>query len=165
MPVTRVEFNFKASRNLHLETSRSSSTSGSLELSTVGENSWSLVLVRTEAEVTNGLSGVSWTSEENSVLTLWCSQSQLIQSDGLTTSLDDSSSSRGSESQSSNGGLRNLQQSVVVGDGTNNDKSLLGVTLLGQGLGDLGKRHWRSVDLGQEQRSQDDLVEGSIRTT
>lgn len=154
---------FKA--RLDLETSRSSSTSGSLELSTLRLDSWSLVLVRTETEVSDGLSGVSWTSEEDGVLALWSSDSQLVQGDSLTTSLDDSSLGRGGESQSGNGGLWNLQQSDVIGDGTNNDNGLVSSTLLLQGVVDSGKRHWWSVDLRQEQRSQDNLVEWSVGTT
>lgn len=151
--------------NLDLETSRSSSTSGSLELSTVRQDSWGLVLVRTETEVSDSLSGVSWTSDEDGVLALWSSDSQLVQGDSLTTSLDDSSLGRGSESQSGNGGLWNIQQSDVVGDGTNNNDSLVSGTLLLQGVVDSGKRHWRSVDLRQEQRSQHNLVEWSVGTT
>lgn len=150
---------------LNLETSRSSSTSGSLELSTVRKDSWGLVLVRTEAEVSDSLSGVSWASDDDGVLTLRSSDSQLVQGDSLTTSLDDSSLGRGGESQSSDGGLRDVQQSDVVGDGTNNDDGLVSSTLLLQGRVDSGKRHRRSVDLGQEQRSQDDLVERSVGTT
>lgn len=121
--------------------------------------------MRTETEVSDGLSSVSWTSDDQSVLTLWSSDSQLVQGDSLTTSLDDSSLGRGSESQSSDSGLGELQQSDVVGDGTNNNDSLISSTLLLQGVVNSGERHWWSVDLGQEQRSQDNLVEWSIGTT
>ena len=119
--------------------------------------------MRTEAEVSDSLSGVSWASEDNSVLTGWGSQSQLVQGDGLTTSFDDSSLGALSESQSSDADLWSLQQSEVVGDGTNNNDDLVGSVLLLQGSVDSGKRHWRSVDLGEEQRSQDDLVELGVR--
>lgn len=121
--------------------------------------------MRTETEVSDSLSGVSWASEDDGVLTLWSSDSQLVQGDSLTTSLDDSSLGRGGESQSGDGDLRDIQQSDVVGDGTNNNDSLVSSTLLLQGHVDSGKRHRRSVDLGQEQRSQDNLVEWSIGTT
>lgn len=151
--------------NLDLETSRSPSTSSSLELSTLRQDSWGLVLVRTEAEVSNSLSVRSWTSQDQSVLTLWSSQSQLVQSDSLTTSLQDGSSGTSSESQSGDGSLRELQQSAVVGDGTNNNDGLVLVTLLLQGSGDSGDRNRWSVDLRQEQRSQDDLVELRLSTT
>lgn len=150
--------------SLDLETSGVSSTSGLLELSTLGHNLRSLVLVRTEAEVSDSLSSVSWASDKDGVLTLRGSQSQLVQGDSLTTSLENLGLGAASESQSSDGGLWNLQQSDVVGDGTNNNNSLLGSTLLSDNGGDLGKRHRWSVDLGQEQRLQHNLVEWGVGT-
>lgn len=121
--------------------------------------------MRTETEVSDSLSGVSWTSDEDGVLTLWSSQGQLVQGDSLTTSLDDSGLSTGSESQSGNSGLWGLQQSNVVSDGTDNNDGLLSSTLLLQHIVDSRDGNWRSVDLGQEQRSQDDLVESRVSTT
>ena len=97
--------------------------------------------------MSNSLSGVSWTSDEQSVLTLWSTGSQLIQSDSLTTSLQDLSTSTSSESQSSNGSLWELKDTVVIGDGTNNDNGLVSSTLLRQSTGDSGNRNWWSVDL------------------
>lgn len=121
--------------------------------------------MRTEAEVSNGLSGVSWTSDKDGVLTLRSSQSQLVQGDSLTTSLQDSSLGTSGESQSSDSGLWSLQQSEVISNGTDNNDGLLSSTLLLQNLVDSGEGHWRSVDLGKEQRSQDDLVERRVSTT
>lgn len=120
--------------------------------------------MRTETKVSNSLSGVSWASDNDGVLTLWSSQSQLVQGDSLTTSLEDSSLSTGSESQSSDGSLWSVQQSNIVSDSANNDDGLLSSTLLLQHIVDSGEGHWWSVDLGQEQRSQDHLVEWSIGT-
>ena len=150
---------------LHLETLRSSSTSSSLELSTLGEDSWGLVLVRTHTEVSNGLSRVPWTSQDQGVLTLWSPDSQLVKGNALTTSLDDSGSCTSSESQSSNSGLWKLEDSGVIGDGTNDDDGLVGSTLTSESPGDPGNRHWWSVDLGQVQGSQNNLVEWCISTT
>lgn len=150
---------------LHLETSRSPSTSSLLELAALRHDSWSLVLVRTSTEVSDGLSGVSWASNDQGVLTLWSSDGQLVQGDALTTSLQDGGSGAGGESQSGNGGLWELEDSVVVSDGTDNDNGLVGSALLVQSLADSGNGDRRSVDLGQEQRSQDNLVEWSISTT
>lgn len=119
--------------------------------------------MRTETEVTNSLSGVSGASEDGGVLTGRGSQCQLVQSDGLTTSLEDSSLGTGSESQSSNSDLGGVQQSDVIGNGTNNDDSLTLSTLL-DGSVDLGNRHWGSVDLGEEQRLENGLVELGVGT-
>lgn len=121
--------------------------------------------MRTHTEVSDSFSGVSWTSDDQGVLTLWSSNSQLIQSDGFTTSLQDLSLGTSSESQSSNGGLWEFKDSGVIGNGTNNNDGLLSSTFLLQGSSDSGNRNWWSVDLGQEQRLQDDLVEWSISTT
>lgn len=121
--------------------------------------------MRTETEVLDGFSRVSWTSDNDGVLTLWSSHGQLVQGDGFTSILDDSGTGRGGESQSGDGGLGEVQQSDVVGNGTNNNQGLVGSSLLAQHTADSVKRHWRSVDLGKEQRLQDDLVEWSISTT
>lgn len=121
------QFNFVS---LDLETLRSSSTSGRFELSTLRHDSWGLVLVWTHTEVSDGFSGVSWTSQDQSVLTLWSSDSQLVQSDTFTTSLDDSGSGTSGESQSSNSGLWQVKQSGVVGNGTNDNDSLGSSTFL-----------------------------------
>jgi hypothetical protein len=155
----------KASRNLDLETSRVSLTSGSLELSTLRQDSWGFVLVWAETEVSDSLSGVSWTSDKQSVLTQWGAGSQLVQSDSLTTSLDNLSTGTSSKSQSSNGGLWELEDTVIIGDGTDNNNGLLSSTFLGQGTGDSRNRDWWSVDLRKEQRFENNLVEWSISTT
>lgn len=121
--------------------------------------------MRTETKVSDSLSGVSWTSQDQSVLTLWSFDGQLVQSDGFTTSLDDLGSGTSSESQSSNGGLWEFKDSGVVSDGTDNDNDLVSSTLLLQSSRDSRDRNRWSVDLGQEQRLQNNLVEWSIGTT
>ena len=151
--------------NLHLETLRSSSTSSSFELSTGRLDSWGLTLVWTHTEVSNSFSGVSWTSQDQSVLTLWSSDSQLIQSDTFTTSLDNLGSGTSSESQSSNGGLWEVVDSGIIGNGTNNDNSLVSRTFLLQSSRNSRSRNRWSVDLRQEQSLQNNLVEWSISTT
>ena len=65
----------------------------------------------TETEVSGGFSGVSGASDDQSVLTLWSSDSQLVQSDSFTTSLQDSCLGTGSESQSSDGSLWEVKDS------------------------------------------------------
>lgn len=118
----------------------------------------------TETEVSDSLTVRSGTSDDQGVLTLGGSQSQLVQGDSLTTSLENGSLGTSSESQSGNSALGELQDSVVISDGTDDDNSLLGSTLLLEDACDSGNRDGGLVDLGKEQRSQDDLVEGSIST-
>lgn len=150
--------------DLDLETLRSSSASGGLGSQLLGLDSRSLARVRTETKVLDSLSGVSGASDDDGVLALGGSHSQLVQGDGLATVLDDLGSRRTGESQGSNGGLREVQQSDVVGDSANNDHSLVSNTLLAQHTADSVERHRGSVDLGEVQSLQDDLVEGSIGT-
>ncbi|KAH3660542.1 hypothetical protein OGAPHI_007128 [Ogataea philodendri] len=151
--------------DFHLESSRSSSTSSSLELSALGHDSWSLTLVWAEAEVSDSLSGASWTSDSQGVGTSWSSKSQLVEGDGLTTVLQDGLLGTAGESQSSNSGLWELEESDIVSDSSNNDNSLVSRTWLRQSLGDSGDGNWWSVDLGKEQRLEDELVEWSINET
>lgn len=147
---------------LHLEASRSSSTSTSLKLSSNRLDSGSLTLVRTHAEVSDSLSRVSRTSQDQSVLTLGGSSSKLIQSDGLTTSLQDLSLSTGSESESGNSSLGELKDSVVVSDSANNNNGLVSSTLLAKSSRNSRNRHRGSVNLGEEKLLENDLVERRV---
>ncbi len=70
------------------------------------------------------LAGVLSTTKENSVGALGTAESKLIQSDALTTGLDNSGSDSLSESQSSNGKLRDIQKAGVVSDGTDDHGGL-----------------------------------------
>lgn len=151
--------------SLDLEGSRLSAATSTLELATLGLDSWSLMLVRTEAEVSDGLSRLSGASENDGVLTLWSTTSKLVQGDGLTTGLEDTGLSRLGESQSGNGSLWNLGDTVVVSDSANNNNGLVGGTLVLDGSSDTGDRDWRTVDFGQEEGSENHLVEASIGTT
>lgn len=128
-----------------------------------------LVLVGSHSEVFDGFPGILGTSEEKSVGTSWAPECQLVQGNSLTTgSLDPGTGSSG-EPQSSNGDLRNGEEAVVVGNGTdNNDGPLvvLGVFLVDVGVshmtGDLAQRYRGAVDLGHEQSAQDHLVEFAV---
>lgn len=119
----------------------------------------------TETEVSDGFSVRSGASDNHGVLTLGGSEGQLVQSDGFTTSLDDSSLGTCGESEGGNGSLGGFQQSVVVGNGTNNNDGLLRSTLLLENGVDSRERHGGSVDLRQEQSSEDHLVEGSVSSS
>lgn len=151
--------------SLDLEGSRLSAATGTLELATLGLDSWSLMLVGTEAEVSDGLSRLSGTSEDDSVLTLWSTTSKLVQSDSLTTGLENTGLSRLGESQSSDGSLWNLSDTVVVSDSANNNNGLVGSTLVLDSSSDTGDRDRRTVDFGQEQGSENHFVEASVGTT
>lgn len=115
----------------------------------------------TEAEVLDSLTGVLGATEDQGVASSGGTESKLVQGDSLTTSSEDAGTGGGGESQSSDGHLGALEQTVVVGDGTdNNDGSLL--TLLVDVGDNAGQGDGRSVDLGRKQTSKNNLVERGI---
>jgi hypothetical protein len=152
---------------LLLVTSGSSSTSGSFELSSLGSdewlgvragNTWSAVV----GEVSFSLSLLSGSLKEDGVLSLGVLESELIESDDFTTSGSNSLSSGLGDSESANSELGDLKESDVVGDGTNNNSSLV-LSAISLHLSDeSSKRKWGSVDAGHKQSLEDDLVEGGI---
>jgi len=111
--------------SLDLETSGGSATTSSLELAALGLDVWFLVLVRSETEMLDSLSGILWSTEEKSVASGWGTLSQLIQSQDLTTSCKDASTGSSGEAESSNTELWDGQETVVISDGTNDDNSLV----------------------------------------
>jgi hypothetical protein len=119
------------------------------------------VLVGTEAEVLDGLTGVLGTTEDQGVASGGSTESKLIQGDGLTTSGEEASTSGGGESQGSDGHLGALEQAVVIGDGADDDDSSLLALLVNVG-NNSGQRDGRSVDLGRKQTSENDLVERRV---
>jgi len=120
------------------------------------------VLVWAKAEVLNSLSGVLGSSEEKGVASGWGSQGQLIDGQSLTTGSKDAGTGGGSEAESSNTDLGDLQETVVIGDGTNNDNCSL--LLLAGVRNNSGDGDWWSVDAGHKQAAEDDLVEGGFGT-
>lgn len=117
--------------------------------------------VGTEAEVLDSLTGVLGATEDQGVASSGGTESKLVQGDSLTTSSEDAGTGGGGESQGSDGHLGALEQTVVIGDGTdNNDGSLL--TLLVDVGDNAGQGDGRSVDLGCKQTSKNNLVERGI---
>ena len=96
----------------------------------------------------DGLPNVPLTPEENSVGTGRSSESEGVESDGLTTGGGDSLSGRVGESESGDRELGALGQSLVVEDGTDGNDSLVTgwVGVLGL-LDDSGEGERGSVDL------------------
>jgi hypothetical protein len=104
---------------LDLETTRPSATTSTLELAALALDVGLLVCVGTETEMLDGLTGVLGSTEEESVGSSGGAGSDLIDGEGLTTSLLNACASRGSEAESCNGELGELKQTVVVSDGAN----------------------------------------------
>jgi hypothetical protein len=120
-----------------------------------------LVLVGSEAEVLNSLSGVLGSSEEQGVASSGSSKSQLIQSQNLSSSSEDAGTSRSGEAKSGNAELGDGQETVVIGDSANNDNGLV-VGLLGGIRNNSGDGNRGSVDAGHEKSAENYLIEGGV---
>lgn len=86
------------------------------------------MLVRTHAEVLDGLAAVPLPPQQDGVRTSRRTESELIESQNFTTSLEDSLFGRGGETEGGNGEFGHLQETNIIGDGSNNNNDL-GVTL------------------------------------
>lgn len=153
---------------LDLETPGLPSSTTLLELPSVAANVRLLVLVGTEAKVPDGLPGILGTTEQDSVGSLGRSEGKLVEQQSLTTGgLDPLLGSLG-ESEGSDGELGQRGQSVVIGDGTNNNDGLGCLGALGNTAAVLGEvdqtrdRDGGSVDLAHKQSAEDDLVEARV---
>lgn len=119
-----------------------------------------LVLVGTEAEVLDGLASVLGATEKEGVGTSGLLESELVEGDGLATGSLDASTGSGGEAEGSNRDLGDGQETVVIGDGTDNNDGLLLVALE---VGDNARDgHGGTVDAGHEQPAEHDLVEGRV---
>lgn len=150
---------------LDLEATRSSATTSTLELAALGQDARSLALVGAHAEVADGLTGVAGTTEDQSVLTSGGATSKLVEGDALTAGLDNAGTGGLGETESGNGSLGDLEEAVVISDGADNDDGLVLSTLLEESTRDAGNRNRRAVDLREEERTKDDLVELRVGTT
>jgi len=87
--------------------------------------------VWTHAKVLDSLTGVLGTTEQEGVATSGGTESKLIESQSFTTGSKDASTGSGSESERSDAELGNRKQTVVIGDGADNNDGLALGTLLG----------------------------------
>lgn len=130
------------------------------------------MLVGAHSEVLDGFPGVLGSTEQQGVGTGGAPQSELVKSDALASSGLNTGTRSGGETESSNRHLGGGEETVVVGDGTDNDNGPLGVLgclLVDLGVGgearDLGQRHRGTVHLRHEEPTEDDLVEAAVGTT
>lgn len=113
-----------------------------------------------KAEVPDSLAGVLGSAEQQGVAASGRAEGKLVESDGLTTGSSNAGASRRGETKSGNGDLGNLEQAVVIRDGTNDDDGALFI-LLGVGR-NAGDGDGRAVDTGHEEATEDDLVEVAV---
>ena len=120
------------------------------------------MLVGTEAEVLDGLTGVLGATEQQGVGTSGLLKSKLVESQGLAAGSEDASTGGGGEAESSNADLGDGEQAVVIGDGADNNDGALVVLLDLGGNARQGQRG--AVDAGHEEAAQDNLVEAGVGT-
>lgn len=118
--------------------------------------------VRTEAEVLHSLTGVLGAAEEEGVGTGGGTEGKLVQSEDLTTGLLNASASSGGDAQSSDRQLRDGQEAVVIGDGTDHNDGLALVRLVDV-RGNTGNRNRGTVDARHEETAENSLVEVGLR--
>lgn len=121
------------------------------------------MLVGTEAEVLESLSGVLGATQEQGVASGRSTESKLVQGQDLTTGSQDTGAGGSGEAESSNAELGDGQETVVVSDGTDDHNGLV-VRLLGSVGNNSRDGNGRSVDAGHKEAAQDDLVEGRVGT-
>lgn len=139
-------------RRLDLEAPRLPSSSGSLKLPALGSDV-GLAALEGTTKVLDGLPDVPLAPQQNSVGSGRSSESEGVESNGLTTGSGDSLSGSVGESECGNGEFGDFGQSLVVENGTdgNDGFGVVGVGVLGL-LDDSGERDRGSVNLGQGQR-------------
>jgi len=158
--------------HLDLETPAATTTTGTLEFPSLGLDVRLLVLVGTKTEVPDGFPSVLGATKQEGVATSGAPESKLIQGNSLATSSLNPGTGSCGESQGSDRHLWDGQETIVIGHGTNNDNSPLGILgsiLVDDGVrcvtGDLAQGHRGTVDLGHEQAAEHRLVESAVGTT
>merc|ERR1719245_1905926 len=146
---------------LLLVSSGSSSSSCSLELASLGSGEGLGVRVGNtgSSEMLDSLTGLAGSLKEQSVLASWGSQSQLVKSDNFSSSFQDSLASLLSDSKGTDSHLWDLEDSDVIGDGSNNDSDLVSISGLLHVADQTGDGERGTVDLAHEEPLEDDLVE------
>lgn len=111
----------------------------------IWHNSKYLVLVGAEAKVLESLTGVLGATDQQGVAAGGGTQSQLVEGQGLATGGDDAAAGGSGESQSGDGHLGDLEKTVVIRDGADDDDGL--VLLVADLALDAGQGNGGSVDL------------------
>jgi len=86
-------------------------------------------------------------------------ESELIESDDLTTSGQDTGTGSLSDAEGADLELGDLQETNVIGDGTDDNSGLVGTCISLHLADQAGQRHWWTVDARHKETLQDDLVE------
>jgi len=157
----RLHFDF--GRCLYLEATRLSATTTPLELAALGQGERFLVLVRTHAKVLHRFTRVPLAPQQNRVRTSGCPQGKLVQSQSLSTSIENALLRGSRKAESGNGEFGDLSHTHVVRDGSDlYDDFRREVRYALCLLGNSRQGDGRAVDFGEEQSVEDDLVEVGV---
>jgi hypothetical protein len=99
---------------LDLETSGPSATTGTLELASLAGHVWLLVRVWSESEMLDGFTGVLWSAEEEGVGTSRGTLRKLIESEALTSGLDDTGTGGCSEAKGGDRELGDFEEAMEM---------------------------------------------------
>ena len=119
--------------HLDLEGSASTSSSSSFELSSLRSYirfSRAVRYTRCFTHMSASLTCISSSLHQQRVLASWCFQRKLVERQDLAASLQHADTSALCESESTDGQLWYVEESDVVGDGTNNNANLLSLRSL-----------------------------------
>lgn len=117
-----------------------------------------LVLVRTHAEMLDGLTGVPLAAEQDGVRPGGRAESELVEGQDLTAGLEDALLGRLGEPEGGDGELRNFQKTDIIRHGTDSDDDL-GIAV-GRALGllnDAREGKGGTVRLGEEKTVEERL--------
>ena len=108
----------------------------------------------------NSLTRVLRTTEENGVGAGRGSQGKLIESDDLTTSLDNACTCSFSDTESADSELGDLEETDIVSDGTDNNGGFAFLAL--HEIYELGEGERGAGNFGHKQSLEDNLVEFAV---
>lgn len=119
-----------------------------------------LVLVGTHAEVLVGLTGSALAADEDGVGAGRGAEGELVEGEGLTAGGDDALAGRAREAEGGDGHLGDDEETLVVGDGADEDEDLVAVGVgVVRVLDDARDRQRGPVGLRVKQALENDLVE------
>mmetsp|Transcript_34124 Transcript_34124/g.61531 ORF Transcript_34124/g.61531 Transcript_34124/m.61531 type:complete len:257 (+) Transcript_34124:647-1417(+) len=152
--------------NLNLEAAALSATTSTLKLPALGTDirlGGGAGNTRSGSEVLNGLTMALRTTEKDAVLASRALEGKHVEGKALTASLGDTGTGILGEAQGTDTKLRDLEETNIVGDGTNNDGELL-LLALHEGS-KLGEGEGGPVGLGHKKALEDNLVKVAVRAS
>lgn len=124
--------------------------------------------MRAEAKVFHSLSGVLGSPQQHGIGTSGRSHCQLVQGQALSSGSQDPGPRGSGEPERCDGNFGDGEETVVIGDGTDDDDglagALLGGLLGGGGANNAGNGHRGAVDLGHIKAAEDNGVEFGVGT-